>query len=100
MFPARNHKSENGPSGFSKAKVRLDELSGVTTWVFHDIRRTVSTGMISMGVSDQTVESVLSHVIPGVRGVYNRHKYVEEMRAALEHWQSHASLTMALQATG
>jgi integrase len=94
VFPARNHKSKNGPSGFSKTKVRLDTLSGVTNWVLHDIRRTVSTGMIAMGVADQTVESLLSHVIPGVRGVYNRHKYVEEMRIALELWQSHASLTM------
>ena len=94
VFPARNRKSENGPSGFSKVKARLDELSGVTNWVLHDIRRTVSTGMIAMGVADQTVESVLSHVIPGVRGVYNRHKYVAEMRAALELWQSHGSLVL------
>ena len=29
-------------------------------------------------------ELVLGHVIPGVRGVYDRHQYVEERRDALE----------------
>jgi len=48
--------------------------------------------MIARGVSDQVVERVLSHVIPGMRGVYNRHKYVDEMRVALETWQTHPSL--------
>jgi len=51
--------------------------------------------MIAQGVPDQTVERILSQVIPGVRGVYNRHKYVDEMRASLETWQSHPSLQRA-----
>jgi integrase len=92
VFPARNRNSTKAASGFSKVKARLDRLSGVSDWIIHDIRRTVSTGMIARGVPDQVVESVLSHVIPGVRGVYNRHKYVDEMRVALETWQTHPSL--------
>jgi len=92
VFPARNRDSDKAVSGFSKAKARLDRLSGVSNWVIHDIRRTVSTGMIARGIADQTVESVLSHVIPSVRAVYNRHKYIEEMRTALETWQFHPSL--------
>ena len=32
-------------SGFSKAKKRLDELSGVLDWRLHDIRRTVTSGI-------------------------------------------------------
>jgi hypothetical protein len=29
-------------------------------------------------------ERVLGHVLPGVRGVYDRHTYLSEKRAALE----------------
>ncbi len=92
VFPARSKKSMRGPSGFSKAKALLDQRSGVTSWVLHDFRRTVSTGMNAMGIADQTVERVLSHVTPGVRGIYNRHKYIDEMRDALERWNAHPSL--------
>jgi integrase len=73
-------------SGFSKAKRRLDELSGADNWVLHDIRRTVATQMNALGVQDTTVDRVLSHVISGVSGVYNKHKYLDEKREALERW--------------
>ncbi|MDB5410550.1 MAG: hypothetical protein JWL84_5462 [Rhodospirillales bacterium] len=36
------------------------------------------------GVSSDIGERVLGHVIPGVRGVYDRHAYLDEKRDALE----------------
>lgn len=86
LFPSRNSKSENSASGFSKAKRQLDEATGIQDWVFHDIRRTVATQMNGIGVRDTTVDRVLSHTIPGVSGVYNKHQYVEEKRDALQRW--------------
>ena len=73
-------------SGFSKAKQRIDKLSGVTDWTIHDIRRTVATEMARLGVAQEIIERVLGHVIPGVAGVYNRYSYLDEKRAALEKW--------------
>ena len=35
-------------------------------------------------MSSDHAERVLGHVIPGVRGVYDRHEYAAEKRAALE----------------
>ena len=40
-----------GFSGFSKAKKRLDDLSGVSNWRLHDIRRTSRTLMVRAGVT-------------------------------------------------
>jgi integrase len=86
LFRSRSNASKNVVSGFSKTKRNLDELSGVSDWVLHDIRRTVATQMNALGVQDTTVDRVLSHVIPGVSGVYNKHKYLDEKRDAMERW--------------
>jgi len=76
-------------SGFSKAKVRLDKLSGVTEWRLHDLRRTATTGMAKMGIGPHVVARILNHgagTIRGVAAVYNRHAYLDERRTALEAW--------------
>jgi integrase len=76
-------------SGFSKAKVRLDKLSGVTEWRLHDLRRTATTGMAKMGIAPHVVDRILNHTagtIRGVAAVYNRHAYLDERRVALDAW--------------
>ncbi len=55
-------------------------------WRFHDLRRTGDTTMHRLGVLDTVVDKVLNHVIPGVRGVYNRWHYFPEKKDALERW--------------
>jgi len=71
-------------SGFSKAKAAIDKASGVTGWTFHDLRRTARTLLSRAGVDADTAERCLGHAIGGVRGVYDRHKYEEQMRIAFE----------------
>jgi integrase len=78
-------------SGLSKAKRRLDEASGVSKWTLHDLRRTVATGMADKcGVLPHVVEAALNHVSGeskrGVAGIYNRARYTDEIRDALEAW--------------
>lgn len=83
-------------SGFSKAKLRLDELIAkraakeglppMEPWTVHDIRRSVATHMARMGTPQEHIERVLGHVVQGVAGTYNRYSYMEEKRAALEGW--------------
>jgi integrase len=74
-----------GPiTGYTAGKAKLDTASGVTAWTFHDLRRTARTLLSRAGVDSDTSERCLGHVIGGVRGIYDRHKYQEEMRVAFE----------------
>ena len=73
--------AESPVNGFGKNKDRLDELSGVSDWVLHDLRRTVASGMARLGVSLAVIEKVLNHVsgsFAGIVGVYQRHEFAEE----------------------
>jgi integrase len=79
-------------SGFSKAKVALDEKiaelrakSGrdpIERWTLHDCRRTARSLMSRAGVSADHAERALGHVIGGVRETYDRHQYFSEKKAA------------------
>lgn len=50
----------------------------VTHWAPHDLRRTSRTLLASMGCPTEVAESILGHMLPGVHGVYNVHKYDAE----------------------
>jgi integrase len=76
-------------SGYSKAKAALDRWAEVRGWRLHDARRTVRTRLAALRVDPDTAERVLGHVIGGVRGVYDRHAYLDEKRDALERWAAH-----------
>jgi len=52
-------------------------------WKLHDLRRTSKTLMTRAGVRPDISERVLSHVIPGVEGVYGKWSYLPEKRNAL-----------------
>ena len=58
----------------------------IDRWTIHDLRRTAATHMARLGVDEIVVERVLGHRIGGVKGVYNRYRYIEEKRAALQLW--------------
>lgn len=78
-------------SGFSNSKNALDRESGVTDWRLHDLRRTVASGMARLGVNLPVIEKVLNHVsgsFAGIVGVYQRHSFDAEKRAALDAWAS------------
>jgi integrase len=58
-------------------------------WVLHDLRRTVATNLQKLGVRLEVTEAVLNHTSgsrAGIVGVYQRHEYAEEKRAALDAW--------------
>lgn len=79
-------------SGFSKAKKRCDQISGVTGWRLHDLRRTAASGMARLKVEPWVVEKVLNHQtgqLSGVAGVYNRWGYLDEKKEALKRWANH-----------
>jgi integrase len=58
----------------------------------HDLRRTCASGMAALGVALPVIEKVLNHVsesFGGVTGIYLRHEYSDEKRAALQRWAKH-----------
>ncbi len=76
-------------SGHGKYKYRLNEIMGVSDWVFHDLRRTAASGMARLEVPPYVVEKILNHVsgtFAGVLGVYNRYGYDSEKREVLNKW--------------
>lgn len=98
VFPGRNA----GFNGFSPSKRKFDERiatalrekaaergedpdkAKMAPWVFHDLRRTSRSLMSRAGLQREIAERVLGHVIPGVEGVYDRHRYVDEKADALK----------------
>ena len=74
---------------FTNAKRVLDELSGVTGWRLHDLRRTCVSGMAGLGVPPHVADKILNHqsgTISGVAAVYQRHHFLAERKLALERW--------------
>jgi integrase len=80
--------------GFSRAKRQIDELSRVTGWRLHDLRRTCVSGMARLGIAPHVADKILNHqggTISGVAAVYQRHEFLSERREALERWGAHLS---------
>lgn len=88
-------------SGFSRAKTRLDlailaavpkDTKAPEHWTFHDLRRTMASGMAPLGIQLHVVEKILNHssgTFGGVAGVYQRYTFANEKRTALAAWASH-----------
>ncbi len=101
VFPARG-KLDQPYSGYSKGKRALNEAVGIDDWTLHDLRRTAATGMAQLGVEPHVVECILNHstgTFGGVAGVYNRYRYLDQMRSALTTWATslcHLRLHMIL----
>ncbi len=58
-------------------------------WTLHDLRTNIATNLQRLGVKLEVTEAVLNHVSgsrAGIVGVYQRHEYAAEKRAALDAW--------------
>lgn len=53
----------------------------------HDLRRTCATHLAKLGFANEVIDAVLNHVLPGVRGIYNRYRYDKEKEAAMRAWE-------------
>jgi hypothetical protein len=62
-----------------------------------DLRRAVATGLQRLGVRLEVTEVILNHgsgSLGGITGIYQRHDWACEKRAALATWAAHVvSLT-------
>jgi integrase len=88
-------------SGFTHVKARLDALlaaqgTPLKTWRLHDIRRTVATHMVRLGVTETIVGRVLNHAPQGVTArTYALHSYEPEKRSALTRWAAEIDRAVA-----
>ena len=60
------------------------EAKPLPNWTLHDLRRTARSLMSRAGVPSDHAERCLGHVLPGIRGTYDRHEYLPEKRRAFE----------------
>ena len=96
---------KKGITGYSVAKRDLDEQISdaksegntkqsepLAPWRFHDLRRTLATGMQRLDVRFEVTEAILNHrsgVTNGIAAVYQRHNWALEKRVALDRWSAH-----------
>jgi integrase len=85
--------------GFSRRKAELDRLmlaelrkedprADLVSFVLHDLRRTVRTRLSALRVPDTVAEMVIGHGRRGLQRIYDQHAFVDEMREALEAWNT------------
>jgi len=76
-------------TAWSKPKARLDRRLNGMTWRLHDLRRSAATHIAELGTMPHVIEAILNHQSghkAGVAGIYNRARYQNDMRAALQNW--------------
>ena len=98
LFPSHGGK---GPvfNGWGKSFDRFAEtLEDVGSFTLHDLRRTFATTHAKLGTPIHVTEKLLNHVsgtISGVAAVYNRHSYIDEMRAAMSEYDDYLAKLVA-----
>jgi integrase len=101
VFAGRNDKHV---TGFARAKDRIDTAvtkankKTRTDWVFHDLRRTMASGMAPLGIPLHVVEKILNHksgTFRGIAGIYQRYTFAEEKRTALAAWASYVETVIS-----
>jgi integrase len=91
LFPA---KRGGGPlANYHHLKDRIDaRVRLARPWRFHDLRRSAASGMQRLGVRVEVIESCLNYTsgsFAGIVGIYQRHDYTQERRAAHQRWADH-----------
>lgn len=62
---------------------------GIARFTLHDLRRSCRTGLARLRVPPHIAERVLNHAQEKIPGTYDVHDYLDEKRAALDHWSTH-----------
>ena len=96
LFPS---DADTPYSAWSKNKIKLDRLCGMSDWVIHDLRRTLSTKMAEWRIAPpHVIERILNHItgsITPLARIYNRWNYLAEMKDALEGYERRLALLLS-----
>jgi integrase len=77
-------KGRKAISTFSRDKAAFDAATGMSNWRVHDLRRTARSLLSRAGVNADIGERCLGHALPGIRGTYDRHDYMPQMKRAYD----------------
>lgn len=96
-------RQDSPVNAFSQIKGELDKLilaarlekdpkaQPMSPWRFHDLRRTMRSGLSRLRIPRDISERVIAHTPGGVEKIYDRHEFREEKRQALEAWANYVS---------
>ena len=93
VFPSAKGDGPITAHAATRAIGRARPSLGLEHFRVHDLRRTVATGMASLGVNPHTISLVLDHIsatkstVTGA--VYVKYSFDREKRDALERWANH-----------
>ena len=90
-------RGRNGFQAWSQAKRRLDirlgyltkdgkPVEGRQSWDLHDLRRSVQTRLIGLGISRDLRSRLLNHAMNPIDEAYDLHLYMTEKASALTLW--------------
>jgi integrase len=89
VFPASRGNDRSIPYQTYRAWLWrvLDEV-GIARDAFkpHDLRRTMRSGLASLGVRYEVAERAINHKLPGMAEIYDRNDSAAERAAALAQW--------------
>ena len=92
---AKHHAEQlaSGPRTVWNSWNKLRKQSGFADWTIHDLRRTFATRHAQLGTPPHIIERLLNHItrteISPLAQIYNRYKYLPEMREALVAYEAH-----------
>jgi integrase len=72
-----------------RARIIETEGASIPEFRLHDLRRSFRSGLARLAVAPHVAELAIGHVRGGVEGVYDRHRYSREIKAALALWAAH-----------
>ncbi|CDK99965.1 Putative prophage CPZ-55 integrase [Magnetospirillum gryphiswaldense MSR-1 v2] len=97
VFTAKGTVAYNGMKRLKEILDREAKAAEWEPWEFHDIRRTVETGLASLGIGQELRDRVMNHATSGVGAKhYNKHSYLEEKKAALQTWTRYVLKTVGV----
>jgi integrase len=72
-----------------KTQIDASIKEPIPAWRFHDLRRTMRTGLSSLRIPDTVSELCIAHTQKGLHRVYDQHTYLDEKRHAFAAWAAH-----------
>jgi integrase len=86
IFPG----NKKGPRvfAFTRDRAALNKSSGTTGWRLHDLRRTARSLLSRVGVRPDVAELIIGHAVGGVKEIYDRYPFEEEMADGLRRLET------------
>jgi integrase len=101
VFPSPSGTGAITAHAATRALARARPELGLDHFRVHDLRRTVATGMATLGINPHTISLVLDHIsvtkatVTGA--VYVKYPFDPEKREALDRWAAHVEQILCVE---